>query len=106
MIHIIEVLSRVLKVLSANNKVIFPNKSLLNFFDSQLSTPIGNVLSLLIQHKSKLPDQPVDFECLKQLVDTFNSDQSIIRLNHIGFCYKVDSQENEKERLIDLIKQT
>lgn len=103
---LLSVLKTMFKVLSRNEELVFQDKNLFEFSETEISIPTGNILPSLIKHKSKLSDQFIDLELLKQLIDTLTIDQSIIRLNHIGFCYKVDSQEKEKERLIDLMKQT
>lgn len=103
---ILDVFQKVLSVLFCNETLVFQNTDLLDFSDTEIITPVGNILPLLSECKSKLPDHPVNFELLKQLINTLNNDRSIVRLNHIGFCYKVDSQEKEKERLINLLRQT
>lgn len=103
---ILNVLKKILSVLSCNDTLVLINTKLFDLSDTEVSTPAGNILPLLLEHKSTLSDHPVNFELLEQLIDILNNNQSIIRLNHIGFCYKVSSQEKEKERLIRLIKQT
>ncbi len=103
---ILENFKKIISILSRNDKLIFKNTNLFDPSDTEISTPVGDILPLLLEHKSKLPDHPFTFELLKLLIDKLNNDQAIIRLNHVGFCYKVSSQEKEKERLIGLIKQT
>jgi len=103
---LLSVLKTIFSVLSQNEKLVFQDKNLFEFSETKISIPIGTILSLLLEHKSKLPDQFIDCELLKQLIDKLTKDQSIIRLNHVGFCYKVASQEKEKEKLMDLIKKT
>lgn len=104
--QIVDTFKNIYSLLTCNDKLIFHNKELFNFSDTDIFTPVGNTLPLLLKYKSKLLDHPVNFELLRLLINRLTNDQSIIRLNHIGFCYKVFSQEKEKERLIDLIKQT
>ncbi len=104
--NILGVLKTIVSVLSQNNKLTLQDKNLYDFSDTEISTPVGNILPLLLEHKSKLSDHPVNFELLKQLTDRLTSDKSIVRLNHVGFCYKVLSLEKEKQRLHSLIKQT
>ena len=106
MTQIFDDLNKVFNFFYCSNKLVITNKNLFNLSDTEISTPVGDVLPLLIQHKSKLPNQLIHFELLEKLIERLSSGQSIVRLNHIGFCYKVDSQEKEKERLIRLIKQT
>lgn len=92
-------LEKILKIFNSE----FP---LLEIKNDQLITPTGNVFPVLTKHKSSLPNEKVDFARLKKLVTKLNANQSIVRLNHIGFCYKTDSQFQEKLRLINLTKQT
>lgn len=104
--NVLNAINKIFAILSKNEKLVFKNTDLFNFSDTEITTPVGNVLPLLLENKSPLPDQPIKFELLEKLLYALTKNQSIIRLNHIGFCYKVASQEKEKQRLINLVKQT
>ena len=80
------------------------NNNLLEITSDKITTPLGDIVPLLIKHKSNLPNQLIDFNQLTKLAEKLSG--SIIRLHHIGFCYKTDSQIQEKLRLINLTKQT
>jgi hypothetical protein len=101
---IFESLSKVFDILSHNNKLSFKDYELFSFSNGKILTPIGDVLPLLFNHKSKLKDQFIDIGLLNKLTDTLTNNQSIVRLNHIGFCYKATPKEKEKERLIGLME--
>ncbi len=103
---LLKILKTIINVLSLNDKLSFEKNDLFNFSASEVMTPVGNVLPLLLAHKSKLGDKIIDLDLLKNLIDILNKNNSIIRLDHVGFCYKVLSQEDEKKRLATLIKQT
>lgn len=60
----------------------------------------------MFDNKSCLRNSTIDISKLTKLVEVLSIPQSIVRLDHIGFCYKVDSGPEEKERLIKLIRQT
>lgn len=90
-------LKKILETLNLEN-------DLLKITNNKIVSPIGDIVPLLIKQKSSLPNQPIDFDKLKKLTDKLSG--SIIRLNHIGFCYKIDSQIQEKQRLINLTKKT
>lgn len=90
-------LKKILETLSLNAK-------LLKITNDKIVSPIGNIVPLLIKHKSNMPNDLIDFKKLKKLTDKLFG--SIIRLNHVGFCYKVDSQIQEKQRLVNLTKKT
>ena len=99
-------LDEVLKVLSLNSNLSFENKNLFSFSDNKILTPIGNIFPLFLNQKSKLKDQIVDLNLLREFIYKLTSEKSIVRLNHIGFCYKVSSQTEEKERLLKLVRKT
>lgn len=77
---------------------------LLKITNDKIVLPIGDAVPFLIKHKSSLPNQKIDFDRLKMIVDELSI--SIIRLNHVGFCYKTSSQIEEKLKLIKLVKKT
>lgn len=114
--HFVTTISEIFKILSSNinlsnlnNKILIgedKNNQLLELTKNKINTPIGNILPLLFDNKSCLHDSAVDISKLTKLVKVLSVPQSIVRLDHIGFCYKVDSGPEEKERLIKLIRQT
>lgn len=85
-------------------RIINLNNHLLKITSNKITTPIGDIVPLLIKHKSNLANQLIDFDQLTKLAEKLFG--SIIRLNHVGFCYKTRSQIQEKLRLINLTKQT
>lgn len=95
-----ETLNIVLSTLYQSDKLSFKNNNLFSFVGKKILTPAGDVTPLLHSQKSKFKDEFADFGLLKKLIDSLIETKSIIRLNHIGFCYKVDSQKVERERLI------
>lgn len=104
--ELLNALKKILSALSCRENLVFQNTRLLDFSDTKIMTPVGNILPLLLANKSNVSDRPVKSVLLKQLIDRLNSNQSIVRLNHVGFCYKVFSQGKEKKRLVRVIKQT
>lgn len=100
---LLKILKQVLDILAKNNKINFNNNDLFKFSDTEILTPAGDILPQLFNHKSKLKDQFVDLFLLTKFLDLTSKKQSFIRLNHIGFCYKVESLIKEKERLVNLI---
>lgn len=75
---------------------------ILTIGDSGMDTAMGNMLSFFAYAKSLLPDEPVNEKKLDSVLQALSETQSLIRLNHIGFCYKVPSQSAEKERLLEI----
>lgn len=84
----------------------FEGEGLLKLYNGGILTPIGDVLPILFSHRSNLEDQFIDVGLIIKLADILNKNHSIVRLSHIGFCYKVDSQEKEKERITELVKKS
>ncbi len=74
--------------------------------DSQIMTPIGNVIPILFNQKSTLKNDMIDLDVLKNLTTVLDDNHSIVRLNHIGFGYRVQSQQTERQRLINLARKT
>ncbi len=73
---------------------------------TRLMTAVGDASELLSNRKSKLNDQLIDLNLLKNLLVYLDKNGLIVRLNHVGFGYRVDSQQEEKQRLIRLVKKT
>lgn len=82
------------------------NSGLLAIKNKQLSTPLGDFYPKLIKVISNLPTEPVSFQPLTVLIKLLNSKKAVVRLNHIGFCYKTHSQFQEKNNLIALAQKT
>ncbi|MCX6791225.1 MAG: hypothetical protein NTV62_03490 [Candidatus Gribaldobacteria bacterium] len=55
---------------------------------------------------SLLPDEFAPMDQIKELFQYLTANNLFGRLNHLGFCYAVDSAQSEKERLIDEVKKT
>jgi len=92
-----------------NNKINigkYEQDLLLELTPDQINTPIGNILPLLNEKKSKLNDSIIDFSMLKKLTEVLSKPQSVVRLDHLGLCYKVNSASAEKVRLIKQVKQS
>lgn len=99
-------LKLVFDILSADKKLSFKNNYLFSFCENKIITPIGEIFPLLFVRKSKLKNKFIDLKKFDKLCVLLNLQQSIIRLNHLGFCYKVDSQKEERGRLSNIIKKT
>lgn len=63
-------------------------------------------LQILSEQKSPLKNQFIEINLLEKLINKLSDQKSIIRLNHIGFCYKVKSKDKERERLKQEISKT
>ena len=78
--------------------------SLLNVSKSQISIP--GVSSNFFNKKSPLADGFLEDYRIKNLFTYLASNNFYQRLNHLGFCYSVDSLLEEKEKLVNEIKKT
>lgn len=102
---LLKTLKSIIDVLSLNKKITFDKYDLFNISETKIDTPIGDPLTFFKQ-KSKSEDKIIDLDLLKQLVNHINNNDLIVRLNHIGFGYIVDSKQDEKQRLIKLVQKT
>jgi hypothetical protein len=81
-------------------------KDLLSINSNSITTTVPNFWNTFTGTKSKLKDQIIDLKTLNTLVKNMTEKDEIVRLNHVGFCYKVSSQAEEKLRLLQAIKRS
>jgi len=75
------------------------DKKQFRFFDEQ-------VLKYLNQNKSKLTDAFVNFDYLKTFCQILKKESKDISLNHLGLCYQVENKNRERNRLIEVAKES
>lgn len=100
-----DTLNKIVTILSSDKDIKW-NPDLVQFTGDKIVTPIGDVSNVLLRHKSKLNDTKINVSALSHLIDTLNSMNAILRLDHVGFCYKVASQESEITRIQELVAKT
>lgn len=98
-------LREIITILSSSKNLDFKN-CLIELTDSQIITPIGDISEMLFKQKSKLKDELIDLELFKKFILILDSNNLIVRLNHLGFGYRVKSQKIEKQRLVNLVRKT
>lgn len=103
--NFIENINQILQILSQDPHLNFSHPQLPHFTDSEISTPIGDIFHTLTKKRTNLQNYLVDLSKLKELVDLLSEKKTILRLSHIGFCYKVKNLIKEKERLVSLSKE-
>lgn len=96
-------LNDVLHTLTANSALSVPEQ-LVSIKGNEVSTPLGNAISLFAYRGNSSKSAPVDMDGLKNLVARMSGQNALIRLNHIGFCYKAESIKEERKRLAVLMK--
>lgn len=74
-------------------------RELLAVTPHSLRGPVA-VASRLLTHPSPLRDVKPDDHDISRLGTVLEEKRAVIRLNHIGFCYKVASQQTERQRLM------
>lgn len=85
-----------------NGQVLVPmsdGRSLLEVTPSGIIVPDLTIPENLFTRPTPLPDRFVPTTELESFIKLLSDEGSIIRLNHLGFCYQVDSREEERERL-------
>lgn len=95
-------INQIISILSKNKNLNFNHSQLPKFQHPKVLTPIGNFGHVFEKDKSKLPDSLINLSQLEKLVQKMREQSAMLRLSHIGFCYKVEKLEEEKERLIQL----
>jgi len=81
------------EILSGKNTLLKINKN-------EIITSVPNFFQGFNKYKSKLNYEFKDLKSLGKLIEKLTARNNIVRLNHIGFCYKSDSIAVEKSKLI------
>jgi hypothetical protein len=77
--------------------VTINNKPLLQLNIERLHLPLP--IDKLLEKTSPLENDFVEMDQLANLFNTISKNQAFIGLNHVGICYKVESQADERERI-------
>jgi hypothetical protein len=80
------------------------NNGLLSFQEGKIKTPLANDTLDLFSHRSSLKDGLIEDSIIKELIQTIMASGKYKGINHIGFCYQVDSKQKEVFRILQLIK--
>jgi len=69
--------------------------------------PTNIILPVYPPHtQSPLTDSFIDMELLKKFIKLMSEKKSFLRLNHIGFCYRVKSKIEERKRIQQEVQKT
>lgn len=75
-------------------------QGLFHIENGKLATPLSDdVLSSLLAYRSKRADEFVDRAVIEKLITAVKAAKGFKGINHIGFCYKANSKEDEVERI-------
>lgn len=85
-------------------KIVVNEKTLFFLSNKELMLPIAS--ESFFENNNPLKDSFVENEDLKNLIRDLSNLKAIIGLNHIGFCYKCDSQVKERERIKNAVTRT
>ena len=108
-------LKEIFKLLSSNRQlesfvkgdeialVTTDNRTLLSTISTQLVFPVNLELERIFADKSPLEDDFVSFKLIETLIQDLSQRDAVISLNHIGFCYKTDSQTQERQTLTNSV---
>ena len=112
---VIDKLKEIFKLLSSNRQlesfvkgdeialVTTDNRTLLSTISTQLVFPVNLELERIFADKSPLEDDFVSFKLIETLIQDLSQRDAVISLNHIGFCYKTDSQTQERQTLTNSV---
>lgn len=79
-------------------------KTLLKVDSDSIIVPGLPLNNSFCKKTSPLKDNFVDINQIESFVSTLSERKSLLRLNHVGFCYLVNSPKAEKQRLIELVQ--
>lgn len=84
---------------------ISSGETLFKVSSGDMSVPGVSIHKNFFGKPSLLKDNFVSDTQIQKLISVLSEKESILRLNHIGLCYSVDSIEREKQRLLKLANQ-
>ncbi len=99
-----ENLSKVLLLIYKHFSTLAVSRNILDIHSDKIITPVGDAIKLFSIHTSPLGNIEINFSNVSRLITHLHT--SLIRINHIGFCYKVDSIGDERNRLSALVAHT
>lgn len=95
---LIEQIQKIYRLLDDNR---LEKLGLFRIEDDELVTPLAeDTLSSLFSYRSKRVEGLIEQSVVKELIDTIRAGENFKGINHIGFCYKVASKENEVKRIV------
>jgi hypothetical protein len=68
--------------------------------DGRVSTPLADDTLSLLTHRSKRSDEFIEQSAIEGLIAAIKASKEFKSINHIGFCYKVSSKENEVNNIV------
>ncbi len=105
--QLITCLDEILNILATtNDNLNIKDHKLFSLSANKIETPAGDILPLLLQHTSKLSPQFIEISLVKNFIKHLKQEKALIRLNHLGFCYKVLSKEADSGRIVKLVSAT
>jgi hypothetical protein len=82
------------------------NNNILTVDSENITTPINRINSIYDMYKSSLDDTSPNIGELTSFINKLTAQDAIIRLNHIGICYKTESQKAERQLLVKEVNDT
>ena len=109
-------LLNVFKILASESKLdfikndqveisILSGETLLKVSSDDINVPGIPIHENFFEKLSPLEDDFANNNQIQKFISVLSEKESFLRLNHIGFCYFVDSIEKEKQRLLKLANQ-
>lgn len=95
-------LTDIFRILSSCKKIQLT--PIVTITPKDIISPVQDLSDSVFRQRSAIPDTFISMEKFQILVDRLNS--SVTGLDHVGFCYTVDSQEKELARILRAMKHT
>lgn len=103
---LVSTLASIFDVLSAVHLLHLRGHFVPIFSEGKIETVVGDMVPILQRERSTVEDQKIDVPLLLRLMTTLGKRNSLIRLDHVGFCYSVESCDREKERIQAVVDET
>jgi hypothetical protein len=86
--------------------LISQGKKLLHITSTSLSNPVNEISDTVLDQSSPLADSFVSMEAFEKFIALLQKNGPIKGLDHVGFCYTVDSQEDELTKIKKVLLST
>jgi hypothetical protein len=75
-------------------------RELIYITSEQITLPLHGIAERILSNGTT-PDKFVDLGSIEEFIKQLSAVSAIKRLNHIGFCYTVDDQNQERQNLVE-----
>ena len=104
--NVLNILAPLNNLEKLSDSSIVLNNRLLKMTPNHIRSPVVNLKDRLEKYPSPLEDEFISLDTFSLFVDELKKQNSLVRVNHIGFCYKVTSIKIERQKIVKQIEKT